>query len=96
MSEAEAKPNRSRPRPQIEFFRSWCKKCGICAAFCPTHVLGQDHDGSPYVADAEKCTGCLLCEMRCPDFAIKVTRKPQRADEIDAVEGEEHEPQTVA
>ncbi len=57
---------------KIEFFRSWCKKCGICAAFCPKHVIEQDHDGSPYVARPEDCIDCLLCETRCPDFAIKV------------------------
>lgn len=61
--------------PRIEFFRSWCKKCGLCAAFCPQEVLAQDHDGSPYVANAEACNACLLCEIRCPDFAIKVTRQ---------------------
>ena len=67
-----------RPEPRIEFFRSWCKKCGLCSAFCPQKVLAQDHDGSPYVADAEACNACLLCEIRCPDFAIKVTRQPEQ------------------
>lgn len=75
----------NEPGPQaqtkIEFFRSWCKKCGICAAFCPKNVIEQDHDGSPYVARPEDCIECLLCETRCPDFAIKVNRSEKRSGE---------------
>lgn len=69
---------RTQSEPRIEFFRSWCKKCGLCAAFCPKGVLAQDHDGSPYVANADACNACLLCEIRCPDFAIKVTRQSEQ------------------
>jgi len=64
----------------IEFYRSWCKRCGICAAFCPAGVLAQDESGQPYVKDPERCTGCQLCELRCPDFAINV-RSPRRKGE---------------
>ena len=77
MSTKRVKRNQSEPR--IEFFRSWCKRCGLCAAFCPQEVLAQDHDGSPYVANAEACNACLLCEIRCPDFAIKVTRRTEQS-----------------
>ena len=56
----------------IEVYKSWCKRCGICAAFCPAGVLAQDDSGAPYIKDPERCTGCQLCELRCPDFAINV------------------------
>lgn len=52
--------------------KKWCKKCGICAAFCPKKVFDVDEDGSPIPARPEDCVGCRLCEMRCPDFALKV------------------------
>ena len=49
-----------------------CKRCGICVEFCPTQVYTKEPDGSPVVSFIEKCTGCKLCDLRCPDFAIKV------------------------
>ncbi len=61
----------------IEVYKSWCKRCGICVAFCPAGVLAEDESGVPYVKDPEKCTACQLCELRCPDFAINV-RSPRK------------------
>ena len=63
----------------IEIYNSWCKRCGICVAFCPAGVLAQDESGTPYVKDPERCTGCQLCMLRCPDFAINV-RLPKRKE----------------
>ena len=57
----------------IEVYKSWCKKCGICVAFCPAGVLALDDAGYPYAKEPDKCTGCQLCALRCPDFAINVT-----------------------
>lgn len=57
----------------IEVYKSWCKKCGICVAFCPAGVLAQDDSGVPYAKEPDKCTGCQLCALRCPDFALNVT-----------------------
>jgi len=59
-------------RARIEFNPRWCKACGICIAFCPASVFDTDQDGRPIVARPEACTGCQLCELRCPDFAIAV------------------------
>ena len=56
----------------ITINEKWCKKCGICAAFCPKRVFDRDEDGKPIAARPEDCIGCWLCEMRCPDFAVNV------------------------
>lgn len=55
--------------------RKFCKGCGICIAFCPKQVLDLDEVGKVYVKDADKCICCSLCELRCPDLAIKVTKE---------------------
>lgn len=70
VSEAPAK--KKGPRGQVTIFGTWCKGCGICVAFCPTHALALDADGFPYVAAAEKCTACHWCDTHCPDLAIIV------------------------
>ncbi|MFH1103214.1 MAG: 4Fe-4S dicluster domain-containing protein [Pseudomonadota bacterium] len=50
----------------------WCKGCGICIAFCPKSVLELDEKEKVVVARAKDCICCQLCELRCPDLAIKV------------------------
>jgi len=59
---------------RVEIYEGWCKKCGICTAFCPHDVLGIGEDGYPFVKDPEKCKGCDWCEIRCPDFAVVVSK----------------------
>ena len=55
-----------------------CKGCALCLHYCKFGVLemtdqinekGYNIAG---VAHPEKCTKCKLCEMNCPDLAIKV------------------------
>ncbi len=55
----------------IRVRREWCKGCGICVAFCPKNVLGLD-GGKVAVLRPDDCIKCMLCELRCPDFAITV------------------------
>lgn len=64
------------PRGSVTVDHALCKRCGICVALCPVQNLAFE-DG--LVTPADKCTGCMLCELHCPDFAIRVTREPQPA-----------------
>jgi 2-oxoglutarate ferredoxin oxidoreductase subunit delta len=56
---------------RIEIDNIMCKGCVICVDFCPTDVLKMDGLYA-VVEDLDKCTGCQLCDLRCPDFAIQV------------------------
>lgn len=62
---------RKRAR-EIRINTRWCKACGICVAFCQPGVLRSGPGGIPEVTGLDACTVCLLCELRCPDFAIVV------------------------
>lgn len=59
-----------------------CKACGFCVEFCPTKVLALSSAFNskgyhpPHVVAPEKCSGCDLCGMYCPDFAIYGQRLP--------------------
>ena len=68
---------------KVAIYHGWCKKCGICAAFCPRQVLGTDEAGYPVVKDISRCTGCDLCVDRCPDFAIAVLPTKKKQEIID-------------
>lgn len=58
-------------RTRIVINRTWCKGCEVCAAFCPKKTLAMENDKA-VVAAIEGCSRCMLCEIRCPDFAIQV------------------------
>jgi len=51
-----------------------CKGCGICVDLCPKQVLDLNDIGKITVIDEKSCIFCKQCEMRCPDYAIFVTR----------------------
>jgi 2-oxoglutarate ferredoxin oxidoreductase subunit delta len=56
---------------KIKISNTWCKSCEICVDVCPKDVL-EMKDFVAVVKDIESCTGCMLCELLCPDFAIEV------------------------
>ena len=56
-------------RKRLVIEDTWCKGCGICAAFCPRQVL-EIHHGKVRAVAPEKCVSCGMCELRCPDYAI--------------------------
>ena len=53
-----------------------CKGCGFCIEFCPVGVLVFSEEFNskgyhpPIAANPDSCTGCDLCGIYCPDFAI--------------------------
>lgn len=59
---------------EITINRKWCKGCGICAAFCPKKVLAIQ-DEKAVVVNGEACIGCMMCELRCADLAIRVVKE---------------------
>ena len=56
---------------------AWCKGCGICVEVCPKDILGLDGRDKPVVLNGDECTGCLRCELLCPDFAMLVIEPPR-------------------
>jgi len=62
---------------EIRINSRWCKTCRICIAFCQPEVLRAGPDGVPQVVDLDACTLCMLCELRCPDFAIVVIEEKE-------------------
>ena len=67
--------NKSKGKISITFDRAACSRCGICVEFCTRKVLVEDNFRVPDAAHAELCTECRLCELRCPNLAIFVTRE---------------------
>ena len=67
-----------------------CKACGFCVEFCPTHVLALSSAfnakgyHTPYMEHPEKCSGCDLCGMYCPDVAIFGFKNSEAAKPADA------------
>ena len=61
----------------------FCKGCIICVDVCPVDALEMVPVGSRWqghlavIKNIEACTGCMLCELQCPDFAILVD-KPEK------------------
>ncbi|MEO0081922.1 MAG: 4Fe-4S binding protein [candidate division WOR-3 bacterium] len=59
---------------RFTLLRHFCKGCRICVEFCPTRTLELDDRFKVKVAYPEKCIACRMCELRCPDLAIFVTK----------------------
>lgn len=64
--------------PRIEIIEKYCKGCGICVEFCPKKVL-EIKGIYASVKNLEACIKCGQCELRCPDFAIKVSNRSEEA-----------------
>jgi 2-oxoglutarate ferredoxin oxidoreductase subunit delta len=58
----------------INIKHAHCKGCGICVAFCPQKILVLDELGVIKLVNPENCTQCLQCELRCPEFAVKIVK----------------------
>ena len=63
----------------INIIKERCKGCNICIEVCQLDVLDIAEESNsqgynpPCVKNANDCTICGLCEMLCPDFAIRVS-----------------------
>jgi 2-oxoglutarate ferredoxin oxidoreductase subunit delta len=57
--------------PRVEIIEEYCKGCSICVEFCPTQVFEMEGFVAKVVRP-EACIKCMQCELRCPDFAVKV------------------------
>jgi 2-oxoglutarate ferredoxin oxidoreductase subunit delta len=68
-------------RGEVHIIKDRCKGCGFCIEFCPANVLeaSEEFNSKGYhfaiVSNEGACTGCRLCELLCPDFAIYVLKE---------------------
>ncbi len=73
---------------EIRINKAWCKlPCSICISFCAPKVLAPDSEGHPEVINLEKCTECMLCELRCPNVAIEVFKASELEEEEVKING---------
>ena len=76
-----------RGRKRIMVVAERCKECGFCIEFCPKHILYKTTEINsrgyhPVAAnDSDECTGCNICSMVCPDFAIYVVSVEGKLEE---------------
>ncbi len=75
-------PKEKRRAVKITIFPKWCKKCGICAAFCPRGVFKFKEGELPEIAHPERCIACQLCVLLCPDMAIMLECEDEKAKTV--------------
>jgi indolepyruvate ferredoxin oxidoreductase beta subunit len=70
----DARAGRRAGPATLEIVQAWCKgrACAICVRACPERCLEVDAADELRVVRPEACTGCRLCELLCPDFAVMV------------------------
>jgi 2-oxoglutarate ferredoxin oxidoreductase subunit delta len=70
----------SAPRTQgiVKVHEERCKGCAYCVEYCPRGVLIRSERFNlkgyhpPDVMVSLECAACGLCELICPEFAIRV------------------------
>jgi len=82
LDQGKVKPSRG----QIDIIKDRCKGCRFCIEFCPKQVLEESSEFNSkgyhpvYAAHSDECVNCGLCELICPEFAIRVT--PVEEEEV--------------
>lgn len=69
--------------------RSWCKGCELCVKSCPEGILYLDSEAKVEVEEIGKCIFCGICELRCPDFAIRVEKPADAEDSLEEKEAKQ-------
>jgi len=97
-TESEKKTVTARkPRGRVFINEERCKGCGLCIAFCPSHVLEPSEKFNsrgyhpPVAVKPDSCTGCDLCGYFCPDYAIYGVRLDQKQTSETEKDAEENE-----
>ena len=94
MADAPAAPKTRKFRGQVFIDWNRCKGCGFCIEFCPPKILvfsGEFNSHGyhpPYLTKEDACTGCDLCGLYCPDFAIFGVRLPVIGENAERVSTE--------
>lgn len=74
-----ANPEGQTTGRDVFFHADRCLHCGKCADLCPTKLHSMVHNVHVLERD-RRCTGCLLCEARCPAAALNIIGEHVSAD----------------
>lgn len=76
--EADVKIGKKEDKVTIGHWADGCKGCAICIDVCPKKVWKLIEAKNKWngqlvtVTKADACIKCMLCEIHCPDFCIKI------------------------
>ncbi len=68
---------KSSTAAKISINKDRCKGCSYCVEFCPRKALKMSQEINPKgyvlaaVDDPTKCSNCGLCEIICPEYAVR-------------------------
>ncbi|TAL68137.1 MAG: ferredoxin [Bacteroidetes bacterium] len=71
---------KSESKIEIYIDNELCKGCDICIELCRPNVFmksGKINSRGYYVpvpASMNKCTGCMICELICPELAVIINK----------------------
>ena len=61
--------------------KDFCKSCGFCINSCPKKILRLDKNLNKLgvlpvcIEDENKCTGCAICALVCPEACIEIYKE---------------------
>ena len=66
---------------KIKIDEELCKQCGLCIEWCAKKIITSSKELNlkgyfpAVLTSKDKCTGCALCAIICPEVAIEVYRE---------------------